>query len=45
MAGALDPATGMSVDLVALDAAVQRVLLDRVDHYDLSEPPCPRWRA
>jgi len=34
--GVLDAATGMAVDLGAVDAAVQRVLLDRVDHYDLS---------
>jgi 6-pyruvoyltetrahydropterin/6-carboxytetrahydropterin synthase len=34
--GALDPVTGMAVDLGAVDAAVERVLLDRVDHYDLS---------
>ena len=36
VAGPLDPATGMSVDLGAVDAAVQRALLDRVDHFDLS---------
>lgn len=34
--GALDAATGMSADLGAVDAAVRKVLLDRVDHYDLS---------
>lgn len=34
--GAPDPATGMSLDLEALDRAVARVLLDRVDHQDLS---------
>jgi 6-pyruvoyl-tetrahydropterin synthase len=34
--GPLDPVTGMAVDLGAVDAAVERVLLDRVDHYDLS---------
>lgn len=34
--GALDPITGMAADLGALDATVARVLLDRVDHYDLS---------
>ena len=34
--GALDPATGFSADLGELDAVVRRVLLDRVDHYDLS---------
>ena len=36
VSGALDPVTGYSADLGELDAAVQRVLLDRVDHYDLS---------
>ena len=36
VAGALDPATGMSVDLGIVDAAVKAALLDRVDHYDLS---------
>jgi len=36
VAGELDPVTGMSVDLGVVDAAVQRSLLDRVDHYDLS---------
>ena len=36
VAGAMDPATGMSVDLGGLDATVRRALLDRVDHYDLS---------
>ena len=34
--GALDPATGFSADLLELDAVVRRVVLDRVDHYDLS---------
>lgn len=34
--GALDPATGMAGDLGDLDRTVERVLLDRVDHYDLS---------
>ena len=37
LAGALDPVTGMAADLGALDAAVRRVLLERVDHYDLSD--------
>ena len=32
----VDPATGMSIDLGIVDAAVERVLLKRVDHYDLS---------
>jgi len=36
VAGALDPVTGMSVDLGIVDAAVKAALLDRVDHYDLS---------
>ncbi|MGH7315807.1 MAG: 6-carboxytetrahydropterin synthase [Candidatus Rokuibacteriota bacterium] len=36
VAGTLDPATGMSVDLAAVDAAVKAAVLDRVDHYDLS---------
>lgn len=36
VAGAMDPVTGMSADLDGLDATVRRVLLDRVDHYDLS---------
>ena len=36
VAGALDPLTGMSADLGQLDAIVRRVLLDRVDHRDLS---------
>jgi 6-pyruvoyltetrahydropterin/6-carboxytetrahydropterin synthase len=36
VAGALDPATGMSVDLGIVDAAVKAAVLDRVDHYDLS---------
>ena len=36
VAGALDPTTGMSVDLGTVDAAVKAAVLDRVDHYDLS---------
>jgi 6-pyruvoyltetrahydropterin/6-carboxytetrahydropterin synthase len=36
VAGALDPVTGMSVDLGVVDAAVKTAVLDRVDHYDLS---------
>lgn len=36
VAGSLDPATGMSVDLGVVDAAVKAAVLDRVDHYDLS---------
>ena len=34
--GRRDPLTGMAADLGALDAAVKRLVLDRVDHYDLS---------
>ena len=34
--GRPDPATGMAADLGVLDAAVKRLILDRVDHYDLS---------
>ena len=34
--GELDPVTGMSADLAAVDAAVEAVVLSRVDHYDLS---------
>ena len=36
VAGAMDPRTGMAADLEDLDVTVQRVVLDRVDHYDLS---------
>ncbi len=36
VAGHVDPATGMSVDLGIVDAAVKTAVLDRVDHYDLS---------
>jgi 6-pyruvoyltetrahydropterin/6-carboxytetrahydropterin synthase len=36
VAGQPDPVTGMAADLGALDAAVNRIILDRVDHYDLS---------
>jgi 6-pyruvoyltetrahydropterin/6-carboxytetrahydropterin synthase len=32
----IDPATGMTMDLHALDGTVERVVLDRVDHHDLS---------
>jgi len=34
--GQLDPVTGMAADLGALDATVKRLVLDKVDHYDLS---------
>ncbi len=36
VSGALDPATGMSVDIGLVDRAVKTAVLDRVDHYDLS---------
>ena len=36
VAGAVHPATGMSVDLGVVDTAVKTAVLDRVDHYDLS---------
>lgn len=36
LTGTLDPTTGMAGDLGELDTTVARVLLDRVDHYDLS---------
>jgi len=36
VSGALDPATGMSVDIGVIDEVVKRTVLDRVDHYDLS---------
>jgi 6-pyruvoyltetrahydropterin/6-carboxytetrahydropterin synthase len=36
VAGELDPVTGMSADLGQVDAAVERAVLSRVDHYDLS---------
>jgi 6-pyruvoyltetrahydropterin/6-carboxytetrahydropterin synthase len=34
--GRVDPVTGMAADIGALDAAVKRLVLDRVDHHDLS---------
>ena len=34
--GRPDAVTGMAADLGALDDAVKRLVLDRVDHYDLS---------
>lgn len=34
--GRLDAVTGMAADLGTLDATVKRLILDRVDHYDLS---------
>lgn len=39
--GTVDPLTGMASDLGALDATVERVLLSRVDHYDLSSAVLP----
>ena len=36
VAGQTDPVTGMAADLGALDAAVNRIILSQVDHYDLS---------
>ncbi len=36
VSGALDPATGMSVDVDLVDRAVKEAVLERVDHYDLS---------
>ena len=36
VSGALDPATGMSIDIGVVDRAVKTAVLDRVDHYDLS---------
>ena len=36
LAGRPDPATGMAADLALLDTAVKRVILERVDHHDLS---------
>jgi len=36
VSGALDPVTGMSVDIGVVDRAVKTAVLDRVDHYDLS---------
>jgi 6-pyruvoyltetrahydropterin/6-carboxytetrahydropterin synthase len=36
VAGTVHPVTGMATDLEALDRAVDRLLLSRVDHHDLS---------
>ena len=36
VAGQVDPVTGMSTDIRSLDATVERAVLSRVDHYDLS---------
>jgi 6-pyruvoyl-tetrahydropterin synthase len=37
VAGVPDPATGMAVDLGALDALVRRTVLDHVDHQTLED--------
>jgi 6-pyruvoyltetrahydropterin/6-carboxytetrahydropterin synthase len=37
--GRVDPLTGMAADLRALDAAVSRAVLERVDHRTLEEVP------
>jgi len=37
--GAVDPETGMVVDLVAMDEAVQTRILDRFDHVNLNLDP------
>jgi 6-pyruvoyltetrahydropterin/6-carboxytetrahydropterin synthase len=34
--GELDPVTGMVADLATVDAVVEKTVLSRVDHYDLS---------
>ena len=39
VSGEPDPRTGMSADLGVVDAAVERAVLKRVDHYDLSVVP------
>ena len=39
VSGELDPRTGMSADLGVVDAAVEKAVLKRVDHYDLSVVP------
>jgi 6-pyruvoyltetrahydropterin/6-carboxytetrahydropterin synthase len=39
VAGVPDPVTGMAVDLAALDAQVERLVLDEVDHRKLEEAP------
>jgi 6-pyruvoyltetrahydropterin/6-carboxytetrahydropterin synthase len=36
VAGQRDPVTGMAADLGALDGTVKRLILDPLDHYDLS---------
>jgi 6-pyruvoyltetrahydropterin/6-carboxytetrahydropterin synthase len=39
VAGVPDPVTGMAVDLGALDAQVERLVLNEVDHRTLEEAP------
>jgi 6-pyruvoyltetrahydropterin/6-carboxytetrahydropterin synthase len=39
LAGVPDPVTGMAVDLGAVDRAVQRAILDAVDHETLEQVP------
>ena len=39
VAGVPDPLTGFAVDLVALDGAVAREVLEQVDHHTLEEAP------
>ena len=39
VAGVPDPVTGMAVDLGALDAQVERRVLNEVDHHTLEEAP------
>ncbi len=39
VAGCPDPLTGMVLDLAQLDAVVQQVILERVDHRTLEEVP------
>jgi 6-pyruvoyltetrahydropterin/6-carboxytetrahydropterin synthase len=39
MSGRPDPATGMAVDLARVDAAVERAVLDQVDHHRLEDAP------
>src|SRR5204863_8944468 len=37
--GTPDPVTGMAVDLATVDAAVERLVLDEVDHQSLEDVP------
>lgn len=43
VSGQVDPATGMVCNLVALDEAVRREVLDRFDHVNLNL--CPEFRS